>query len=244
MDNKIKFLRVWPESPLPTKAGPSIAGNIPTRAHQFCEPFLAANSMGYLVYPPIDFNLFWDGAQAFVQFLDRDDWILIDKVFLPDSIDIWKEMVDEELLDTLPPFLEAFSERGVLQLWSGYFAETSPGDSLWIRNPINYDRSHSYQIIEGIVETDWWSGPLFTNIEFTKTDVPISFRKDTPFLQVFTLPKTYHDRESIRKVEKGDFIDLVSEDYLQRMKDTASRRNSGKPGSYRRKVRSAKHYAK
>lgn len=242
MDITLRFLRVWPEAPLPIKAGPAIAGNIPTRAHQFCEPFLVANSMGYLVYPPIDFNLYWDGAQSYIQFLDREDWILIDRLFLPDSIDMWRKMVDEELEDTLPVFLEAFSERGIVQIWTGYFAETTLGESLWIRSPINFDRSHSFQIIEGIVETDWWAGPLFTNIEFTKTDVPISFRKDTPFLQVFTLPKSCHDKEAIRKVEKGDFCDLVSDEYLLRMKETALRRNSGKPGSYRRTVRDMKRH--
>ncbi|RRO10751.1 DUF6065 family protein [Pectobacterium aquaticum] len=233
----LRLMKVWPDAPLPVKAGPSINGNISSRAHQFCEPFLAANSMGFLIYPPVDFNLLWDGAQAFVQFIDRDDWILIDKIFLPDSIDIWRSLVPESLHDTLPVFLEAFSERGVLQVWTGLFADTAPGDSLWIRSPINNDRSNSYKIIEGIVETDWWAGPLFTNIEFTKTDVPVPFRTDTPFLQVFTIPGSYHDRNAIKKIEVDSFTNLLSEDYISRMQETASRRNSGKPGTYRKKVR-------
>lgn len=35
-----------------------------------------------------------------------------------------------------------------------------------------------------IIETDNWFGPLFDNVRILKTDVPIEFRSDTPFLQV------------------------------------------------------------
>lgn len=233
----MKFYRVWPEAPYPTRADRSLGGSISSRAHQFCEPFLVANSMGYHIYPPTDFNLIWDGTYSYVQFPDIEEWILIDKIFLPDSIDIWKGIVDEDLIDALPIFLEAFPERGVLQLWTGYFAETMIGDSLWIRGPVNINESNSYRIIEGIVESDWWAGPLFTTIEFTKTDIPIQFKKDKPILQIFPIPKLYQSKEQKFKAEMGDFAAIASSDFRERVKQTASRRNSGKPGTYRKECR-------
>ena len=42
---------------------------------------------------------------------------------------------------------------------------------------------------EGIVETDRWFGPLFTNLRFTRTDVPVRLRADFPLAQVQPLPR-------------------------------------------------------
>lgn len=234
MEHAIELYLGWPESPLPTPAQIDLAGNIPTRAHQYCEPFLVANSMGYLLYPPIDFNLYWDGTQTLIQFEGISDWIIVDKIFLPNSMAHWCGNVDTELVDTLPVFLESFPERGVLQVWSGYFASTPPGSSLWIRSPINRASSSAYTIIEGIVETDWWAGPLFTNIEITKTDVPIAFRKDKPFLQVFLIPREFHQRDKRPPLLVSDLSSSTPRPFLERMKETATRRNTQKPGSYRK----------
>ena len=234
MDDAIEFYRGWPETPLPTPARIDLSGNIPTRAHQYCEPFLVANSMGYLLYPPTDFNLYWDGTQTLIQFEGISDWIIVDKIFLPNSMTHWRDNMDAELVDTLPVFLESFPERGVLQLWSGYFANTTPGSSLWIRGPINQAHSSAYTIIEGIVETDWWAGPLFTNIEITKTDVPIAFRRDKPLLQVFVIPRHSHQRDTRPAFSVSDLSIHTPGDFLTRMKETATRRNTQKPGSYRK----------
>ena len=45
-----------------------------------------------------------------------------------------------------------------------------------MRAPANIPRSGSYELFEGIIETDRWFGPLITNMRLTKTDVPIDFR--------------------------------------------------------------------
>lgn len=122
----------------------------------------------------------------------------------------------------------------MLQLWSGYYANTIPGSSLWIRAPINQNDSNTYNIIEGIVETDWWAGPLFTNIEITKTDMPIAFRKDKPFLQVFPIPKGFHQRDARPEIVVADLSESTPKFFTERMKETASRRNTQNPGSYRK----------
>jgi hypothetical protein len=43
---------------------------------------------------------------------------------------------------------------------------------------------------EGIVETDRWFGPLFTNLRFTRTNVPVRLRADFPLVQVQPLPRS------------------------------------------------------
>ena len=46
----------------------------------------------------------------------------------------------------------------------------------------------------GIVETDTWFGPLFTNLRFTRTHSPITLRPDFPLLQLQPiLAATYGD---------------------------------------------------
>jgi hypothetical protein len=60
-------------------------------------------------------------------------------------------------------------------------------------------------IDEGIVETDRWFGPLFTNLRLIKTDVPIHFSTETPLLQVQPLQRsTYAEEVSNRFALVGD----------------------------------------
>lgn len=83
-----------------------------------------------------------------------------------------------------PPFLSAFKEPGVVQIWSGLIARTAPDWSLLVRPPANLARSQGYENYEGIMETDHWFGPLFSNIRLTRTNVPVEFDEEYPFLQV------------------------------------------------------------
>ena len=61
---------------------------------------------------------------------------------------------------------------------------TAPGWSLLVRAPANLVRNPGYECYEGIIETDHWFGPVFTNIRLTRTHAPIEFDADFPFLQV------------------------------------------------------------
>jgi Family of unknown function (DUF6065) len=72
----------------------------------------------------------------------------------------------------------------VVQIWTGLFARTAPDWSLLVRAPANLAHSHGYDHYEGIVETDRWFGPLFTNVRLTKTNAPIEFDAEFPFVQV------------------------------------------------------------
>ena len=88
-----------------------------------------------------------------------------------------------------PPFLTALPEPGAVQVWTGLIARAAPGWSLLVRPPANLWVGGGYTQYEGIVESDRWFGPLFTNLRITRTDVPVRIRAEIPFLQVQPLPR-------------------------------------------------------
>ena len=53
-----------------------------------------------------------------------------------------------------------------MQLWSGMVARTSPGWNLLIRPLPNFPRAGGYDLFEGIIQSDRWFGPLFTESSF------------------------------------------------------------------------------
>ncbi len=71
-----------------------------------------------------------------------------------------------------------------MQVWSGYLARTAPGWALLSRGPANIPRNQGYEHFEGIVETETWFGPLFTNIRLTRTNSPVEFHVRYPLFQV------------------------------------------------------------
>jgi hypothetical protein len=83
-----------------------------------------------------------------------------------------------------PPFLTALPEPGTLQMWTGLIAETAPDWHLLVRAPANLPSPGGISLFEGIVETDRWFGPLFSNMRFTRSHSPIRLRADYPLLQV------------------------------------------------------------
>lgn len=234
------FFKGYTGVPDPVNANDALDGEIPLRAYQHCEPFLAANRVGYLLNPPVDFTLIWNGTEIFVQIEDIDETLKLDKCFLPGFADFWEENAPLDLLELMPPFLEAFPERGLIQAWTGFYVTTQEGFSTWIRNPVNRNHSSAYQIVEGIVETDWWLGMLFTNIQLMKTDAPVVFRRSTPWLQVFEVSRNLHSKKRAETVCLTSELQAFPPDILGKMRVTSDRRNTAPPGSYRTEARRRK----
>lgn len=104
-----------------------------------------------------------------------------------------------------PSFLAASVQAGILQIWPGSMARTAPGWSLLVRPVVNLPRPTGFEIFEGVVETDRWFGPLFTNVRLTRTGVPIEFDDDVPFMQVQPLRQGEYDETFLSdfSVEEG-----------------------------------------
>ncbi len=210
----VTFHRFVPSARLPQRADRSASGTLPTRAFRYCEPATTASGFGYYVFPPVGFSVRWDGYQVAWTWDGAADWFPLNSTHFPGFQDLFATVAPEEIRDYAPPFLGALQEPGLLQLWTGLVARTAPGWSLLVRPPVNVPRSGTYELFEGIIETDRWFGPLITNLRLTKTDVPIDFRPDTPLLQVQPIPRHAYDDATLNNYELvPDLAQLRPEDW-------------------------------
>jgi hypothetical protein len=187
----VTFFRLVPGCRLPQRADRAAAGTMPTRAFRHCEAMTSASAFGWYVFPPISFSLMWDGGSDIIwSYAGVDDWFALKIAQVPNFSDHFDRVAPPEFRGFSPPFLAAFKEPGVVQIWSGLIARTSPGWSLLVRSPANLTRSQAYDHYEGIIETDRWFGPLFTNVRLTRTHGPVEFDAEFPLLQVQAIPRS------------------------------------------------------
>jgi hypothetical protein len=181
----VTFYRLFPEGRLPERADNSAAGTMPMRAYRYCEAMRTASAFGWYVFPPVSFSVVWDGGiDALWTYKGAGDWYPLKTAQFPDFAKRFDAAAPPELRGYSPPFLATGREPGIIQVWSGLVARTAPGWSLLVRHPANLPHSQGYESYEGIIETDHWFGPLFSNIRITRTHVPVEFDADFPFLQV------------------------------------------------------------
>jgi hypothetical protein len=179
------------------RADPSVLGTLPSRGFQYCEALREASSFGWYVFPPIDFTLQWDGSEIIWTYRGARGWYALTSAQFPGFQAVFDRAAPKHLRGFAPPFLTAVPEPGIIQMWTGLMVSSAEDWSILVRPPANLPRSLSYDLYEGIVETDRWFGPLFTNIRLIKTDVPIHFSTETPLVQVQPLQRsTYADRVS------------------------------------------------
>ncbi len=199
-DARLRFHRLIGSARLPQRADRAAAGTLPTRAYRYCEAVTTAAGYGWWVFPPMDMQLIWDGHDIFWYFDGASDWIpLSPSVQFPDFSRAFDEAAPSSLRGCAPPFLTTSLESGIVQIWTGLMVRTAPEWSVLVRPPANLPASGGYSLYEGIVETDWWFGPLFTNVRLTRTHKPVHLRADFPLLQVQPLPReAYAETDSQR----------------------------------------------
>lgn len=179
------FYRATAEVPAPQKADPMVLGSIPQRAAAHCEPLLAASGYGWNIFAPCDFDLIWDGQLVYWRHADSETWLRLgDPAMLPMG-DAFSQAAPAEYREwTHVPFLARAPEPGIVQIWSGLIVASPSGWASHIAPPSNYPRVNPVDVIEGIIETDWWFGPLITPVRILKTDVPLAFRRKSPYCQL------------------------------------------------------------
>jgi hypothetical protein len=203
------FYRAIPDCRAPIRADTAVLGTLPSRGFQYCEALRSASSFGWYVFPPIDFTLQWDGSQVIWTYRGTKAWYPLTSAQFPGYTKIFDRTAPKHLRGFAPPFLTALPEPGLVQVWTGLLVETAENWSVLVRPPANLPRSLAFDCYEGIVETDRWFGPLFTNLRLIKTDVPISFSTETPLLQVQPLHRsTYADEVSYRFAVVGALTDF------------------------------------
>ena len=179
-----RFYRFIADAPLPRRANRSADGMLPTRGYRYCEALASASAFGWYIYPPLNFSLVWDGVEIAWTYAGAEDWYPLRGAQFPGFRQHFEEVAPDPIKGLAPPFLVPAREPGVVQIWSGYLARTAPGWALLSRGPANIPRNQGYEHFEGIIESETWFGPLFTNIRLTRTNSPVEFHVRYPLFQV------------------------------------------------------------
>jgi hypothetical protein len=193
----VEFFQLVPNDNEPRRADKSVGGVIPARALRYCEAITSASGFGWYVFLPLAFQVVWDGHDMLWTHEKTDEWMPLtrDAVQYPGFQEQFDHFAPDDIKGFSPPFLTPSIQPGQLQVWTGCVARTAPGWSLLVRGVANLQHALTYHVLEGIIETDTWFGPLFDNVRILKTDVPIEFRSDVPFLQVQPVRKdVYADK--------------------------------------------------
>jgi hypothetical protein len=211
----VEFFQMVSGALPPCRADKSVGGLIPARALRYCEALTTASAFGWYVFLPMDFKVVWDGHDMLWTYPGVDEWLPLtrDGVQYPGFSQTFDQSAPAEMRGFAPPFLTPSIQPGGLQVWTGSIAKTAPGWSLLVRGVANLSRSPAYQMFEGIIETDQWFGPLFDNVRLLKTDVPIEFRSDVPFLQVQPVRKEVYVDKFLNNFAVKDLSQLSPENW-------------------------------
>ena len=100
----ITFYQLIPDAPAPRAADPEILGSLPVRAVRFCEPVTAASGYGWWIYPPLDFDLSWDGHVVTWKLAHDERWQPVGDVVLSTFLDAFEQRAspDEQALSHVP----------------------------------------------------------------------------------------------------------------------------------------------
>jgi hypothetical protein len=210
-----QFFQLVPDGLPPRRADKSVGGVIPARALRYCEAITSASGFGWYVFLPMNFKVVWDGHDMLWTYPGVDEWLPLtrDAVQYPGFREHFDRHAPEDVRGFSPPFLSPSIQPGQLQIWTGCVAKTAPGWSLLVRGVANLSKSPSYQMLEGIIETDTWFGPLFDNVRLLKTDVPIEFRSDVPFLQVQPVRKEFYADKFLQNFSVKNLDELSAENW-------------------------------
>ncbi len=219
-----RFYRVIPGAPEPQRADRSADGTLPMIAYRYCEAIACASAFGWYLFPPLNFSLVWDGREIGWTYEGADDWYPLRNTLPPNFEGAFAKIAPEGLADLAPSFLAQGKLPGVVQIWSGYLASTAPGWALLSRGVANVHKTRPFEDhealvdtpifenYEGIVETNSWFGPLFTNVRLMRTNSPVDFHVHRPFFQVQPLLRECYREPSF---DVRDAADMTSGDWLR-----------------------------
>jgi Family of unknown function (DUF6065) len=236
----VTFYQLIPDAPAPRPADPEVLGSLPVRAVRFCEPVTAASGYGWWIYPPLDIDVTWDGHAVAWRLPGEERWQPVGDVVLSTFVDAFERRAApaERDLSHIPVLMRG-PEAGIVTLWTGLLARTAANWSILVRPLANYPRNSGYEALEGMMETDWWFGPLIATLRIVKTDTVLEFRKGRPLVQAQPVFREAYARQTIGSLATVHGIDQMSEADWQRFLQALSMRNGPQAsvGSYKREVR-------
>ena len=235
----VHFYRMIDTARPPLRADKSAAGSLPTRAFRYCDAITTASAWGWYLFPPMDFSLSFDGNEVFASYTQADGtetgWFPLSVIQFPDFPKAFDAAAPEGIKGFAPPFLGCMQEPGIVQIWSGLIIRTAPGWSSLVRPPANFPPGRGFEVYEGIVETDHWFGPLFTNLRLTRTNSAVDFRRDWPVAMLQVIPQAAYAESAMTSTATTASLAAMRPEDWQLYADTVVRRVTQpvrKPGAY------------
>jgi len=223
---------------LPRRASKDVQGTLSVAALRHCKPVQEANQWGYDLFLPFDLALRWDGAGSIELSFDVDgtgvgaEWLtLMPHCHYPDFADYWAQYAPAHLSQDVPPFVTLGEDWSLVQIWSGVLARTRQDWSLLVRGPVNDSRrSLGYEVLEGIIATDRFSGPLPAILRLVTPNTEIYIPAHRPFVRVVPIYRPHYDERLLDEFAVGGFADLPADywqsytEWVARIVDPESRR--------------------
>jgi hypothetical protein len=219
----------------PVPADPAVFGTQSFRAVTFCQPFRAASGFGWYGFPPVDFYVKWDGTSFRWLPAGSDSWLPLETVPVQTLYRLRGDEVPADPLLGFPTLLSTI-EPGLLQVWTGLVASSPPEWSLLVRGVPNLPGHLTYEVLDGIIETGWWHGPLFTTMRFRRTDEPVKFSRKMPFVVYQPVLREAYEAKDVREMTYVPPDPETMRIARQMVATAVSVREDGSPGGYRREV--------
>jgi hypothetical protein len=203
-----EFYKLFPDAPDPRRASTSADGMMLVEPYQYCEAMRSASGYGWYIYPPINFMLILEEDESITWTYEGADAryaLTFQGAQLPGFSSYFDEIAPDSMKSLSPTFLTQAREPGIVQIWSGLVGSTLEGVSLLSRGPVNIPNPQPYRCLEGIVETDRWREPIFTNIKLLRTNSPVHFNKRYPLFQVLPVQRQSYQKPSFAVRSVADF---------------------------------------
>jgi hypothetical protein len=227
------FRSCIPEAVAPEAASPTLFGSASFRAATHCEPFRSATSYGWYLRPPTSFHLRWSGSSFSWLPTGGRNWIPVSNVPAK-SLGSLRGVASADFPMLELPILSALPEPGIIQVWTGLAACTPPGWGLLVTGVANLPGHPAYEVLEGIIETDWFHGPVLTNLRFRRTDEIVHIEHRHPLLMARPIRHECYAAETLKAMSFVDFVSAAETDAM--VSESMSVRRPSQPGGYRREV--------
>lgn len=197
-DPILKVYSLHPNSCRIEKADIQLNGYANKEAIKFCGPYKFANQMGYWIYSPVDIDIMWKGGRDFEHVLhgsyDNSDYQIVSNL-IKDEDPITNNNVWISPHEGRTKLTFGLVEEGLVQIWTGCIFKTPPNWCLQIRSVVNFPE-RGFQIMNGILDTDWMFYDIWININFSVKNEWIKIRKDdkTPLAQIIPIPRESYDK--------------------------------------------------
>jgi uncharacterized protein DUF6065 len=196
---EIEFFSIYPDMRAPELGSPDMKGSLSARAARVCSPITTASGFGWHVYPPADFAVRWDGMTSEWSLLDGNEPVAWQSLtgardgVLPEAKDVRTTIEESEIgggevfdkYGGVPPFIQADPRNPhMLEVITGLLARTPPDWWLLVRGVPNWPGSGESEILEGIIETDWYRSYVPTMVRLTRQNRIVRFYRHIPIMAV------------------------------------------------------------